>query len=141
MTIPTAPSIDPAIFAADWRWPNFQAVEFRCHHTGLFLLVPSYLDALQALRTRCGFPFVITSGYRHPTHPVEAAKARPGAHATGRAVDIAVAGEDAYRLVALAAGYGFTGIGIAQRGQSRFVHLDTLTADEFHAPRPALWSY
>lgn len=135
------PSTQPDDFVRDWRWPNFRPGEFRCRHTGLYLLVPSFLDALQALRTRCGLPFVITSGYRHPEHPVEAAKSRPGAHATGRAVDIALSGEGAYRLITFAPGHGFTGIGVAQKGDHRFVHLDDLGAAEFHASRPTVWSY
>jgi uncharacterized protein YcbK (DUF882 family) len=81
----------------------------------------------------------VTSGYRHPTHPIEAAKAAPGAHSTGRAVDIAVQGADAVRLIALAIAEGFTGIGVQQKGSGRFIHLDDLPSGAF--PRPTVWSY
>jgi hypothetical protein len=35
---------------------------------------------------------------------------------------------------------GFTGIGIAQKGEGRYVHLDDLPSVEGQ-PRPTLWSY
>lgn len=31
-------------------------------------------------------PMRVTSGYRHPTHPIEAKKAKPGEHASGLCV-------------------------------------------------------
>src|SRR5690625_2478038 len=58
---------------------------------------------------------------------------------TGRAVDIAVRGERAYWIVANANRYGFTGVGVSQKGGSRFIHLDDLSAPDY--PRPSVWSY
>jgi zinc D-Ala-D-Ala carboxypeptidase len=122
------------------RWPNFSLDEMRCKHTGMVMIVPEFMDRLQALRRALDFPLPITSGYRSQSHPVERAKPKPGAHTTGRAVDIAVTGERAFRLVEAAPRFGFTGIGISQRsGHARFIHLDDVL--EFHAPRPAIWSY
>lgn len=97
-----------------------------------------FMEKLQQLRNEYGKPIYITSGYRHPSHPIEAAKDKPGVHSTGCAVDIAANGWEAYKIVKLAYKYGFTGVGVNQTGDSgRFVHLDTL--DDF--PRPNLWSY
>ena len=50
------------------------------------------------------------------------------AHLSGRAVDIAISGDKAHRLVRMALLLGFTGIGVRQRGdhRRRFVHLDDL---------------
>ena len=135
------PSATPEDFITDWRWPNFLPTEFQCRHSGLYLLVPDFLDKLQALRVAMGCPFRITSGYRDATHPVEARKRRPGAHATGRAVDIGLSGEEAFRMIGAAAGHGFTGLGINQKGGSRFIHLDDLDDASFHASRPMVWSY
>ena len=135
------PSASPEDFITDWRWPNFSAGEFRCRHSGLYLLVPEFLDKLQALRSAMGCSFMITSGYRSETHPVEARKPRPGSHATGRAVDIALAGERAFQVITAAAEHGFTGLGINQKGGARFIHLDDLDAQTFHASRPMVWSY
>ena len=82
----------------------------------------------------------ISSGYRSPEHPIEARKGKPGAHARGRAVDIAIAGADALHLLQLVLDSGdFTGVGIAQKGDfgSRFIHLDDLDNER----RPTIWSY
>jgi len=42
----------------------------------------------------------------------------------------------AHRLLVLACAAGFTGIGVAQKGNGRFIHLDDLQEG-----RPAVWSY
>lgn len=124
----------------DWnRWPNFSPEEFRCKHTGKLHMHAGFMDRLQKLRTAYGKPMRITSGYRAPEHPIEAAKAKPGAHSTGRACDIGVQGADAVELLRIALQFGFTGIGVQQRGNARFIHLDDLPDGEF--PRPAIWSY
>ena len=125
----------------EWgRWPNFSAAEFRCQHTGADGMDATFMDRLQALRADFGKPMVISSGYRDPSHPIEAAKPQPGAHASGRACDVRVEGGEALELVALAYRHGFTGIGVQQKGGGRFIHLDDLP----HAPnrpRPWIWSY
>lgn len=122
---------------ADWDLiPNFKAQEFNCKHTGRNEMEVDFIAALQDLRAAYGKPMFITSGYRDPSHPVEARKARPGTHAQGIAADIAVSGADAHRLVALAMIMGFTGIGVSQKnGRARFIHLD-ISKD-----RTAIWSY
>lgn len=124
----------------DWSlYPNFSEAELRCKHSGLCEMHPDFMKRLQSLRGAFNRPMVITSGYRHPTHPVEAAKkGMVGAHTFGRAVDVAIQGPDALRLVQLALAYGFTGIGVAQKGPSRFIHLDDVTTG---LPRPNIWSY
>lgn len=107
----------------DWSlYPNFSRAEFACRHTGQCAMQPAFLARLQALRTAYGRPMRVTSGYRHPTHPVEAGKRSraPGEHTLGMAADIACAsGAERYELVRLALEHGFTRIGIA----SGFVHL------------------
>ncbi len=118
----------------------FKESEFVCSHTGDVAMQQPFLDQLNVLRETYGKPLRITSGYRHPTHPIEAKKKTPGAHTTGQAVDLAVSRGDAYNLLVIALNMGFTGIGIAQKGNGRFIHLDTLTASSAH-PRPTIWSY
>ena len=125
----------------DWNaYPNFSPDELRCSHTGLLEINPASLARLQRLRDEYGAVMPVTSGYRHPSHPIEAAKPAPGPHTTGQAFDIRVMGGGALRLVALAVKHGFTGIGIQQKGAGRFVHLDDLT-DSPGRPRPWIWSY
>jgi len=125
----------------DWqRYPNFRPQEFRCRHTGTLHMDPVFLERLQRLRVAYARPMVITSGYRDRSHPVEAGKAAPGPHVLGRAADVAVRGADALDLITLARAHGFTGIGVQQKGSSRFIHLDDLDANT-RAPRPTIWSY
>ena len=128
----------------DWSaYPNFSKKEFACKHTGACEMTPIFMRALQVLRTSYGTPFIITSGYRHATHPIEARKDKPGAHAHGVAADIALAGSDAYGLLNIVFGMGcWTGIGVQQKGKGRFIHLDMATSDMLGgAPRPHIWSY
>ena len=125
----------------DWsRWKNFSESEFVCRHTGKSGMHAGFMDRLQRLRTAYGKPMKITSGYRDASHPIEAAKSKPGTHNTGRAADIAVDRGDAYQLLKLALELGFTGIGVQQKGHGRFLHLDDLPANSGHL-RPTIWSY
>ena len=117
-------------------YPNFSENEFRCKHTGKVEMVPEFMQRLQGLRKAYGSPMVVTSGYRAPEHPIEARKASPGEHSTGRAVDIRVRGAEAVRLIALAHLAGFTRIGVQQKGEGRFIHL----GDSQNFP-PGIWSY
>jgi len=45
-----------------------------------------------------------------------------------------VSGEDAQTLIKLALDLGFKGIGVNQKGEGRFIHID-------HRSEPAMWSY
>lgn len=122
----------------DWtKYPNFSPHEFQCSHTGLNKMDRDFMDKLQALRTECGFPFKINSGYRHSSHPIELAKKEPGEHTTGKAADIGVEMEEAYRVLELAPKHGFVRIGINQKGSGRYIHLGTST----DYPNPRVWSY
>jgi zinc D-Ala-D-Ala carboxypeptidase len=106
----------------DWtKYPNFTAAEFACRHTGLHGMRPLFMDRIQALRTEYGKPMRITSGYRHPSHPVEARKGHSnGEHTQGMCADIAcTSGSERYTLVLLALKHGFHRIGIAKT----FLHL------------------
>lgn len=123
----------------DWSsYPNFTRSEFVCRcGCGRADMQPGFMSALQMLRDAYARPMPITSGYRCPNHPIEAAKATPGAHASGCAADVGVHGGPAHELLRLAFHFGFTGIGVQQRGDRRFIHLDTLTGEN----RPMVWSY
>ena len=118
-------------------YPNFSEAEFTCSHTGRCEMQASFMEKLQQLRTKYGKAMTVTSGYRHETHPVEAKKDRPGIHTMGLAADIACGGSDAYHILQIAFKLGFTGIGVAQSGRNRFLHLDTYNKP----PRSNVWSY
>jgi uncharacterized protein YcbK (DUF882 family) len=122
----------------DWgRYPNFKASEFACRHCGKVEMDPNFMHRLQSLRNRYNKPMVITSGYRCPDHPIEKAKPSPGAHSSGKAADVGIQGAEAHRLLALAMELGFSGIGVQQKGDKRFLHLDIMTGEN----RPTVWSY
>lgn len=122
----------------DWgRYPNFKESEFACKHCGKTDMEPDFMHRLQSLRNRYNKAMVITSGFRCPDHPIEKAKAFPGPHSTGKAADVAVQGGEAHRLLSIAFELGFSGIGVQQKGDKRFIHLDTVTDGQ----RPTVWSY
>ena len=125
------------------RWPNFSFDEVKCSHTGFCFIDPDVMDKLQEIRYEVG-PITISSAYRAAAHPAEAKKVRPGSHPTGKAFDIVCCLGEAHDILYWAMRLGFTGIGVKQHGpmDKRFLHLDFIeTEDNFHAPRPTLWSY
>ena len=122
-------------------WLNFPEKELICKcGCGRCEMVPEFMDRLVKMRTDLGFPMTLSSAYRCPAHNLrESTTGEHGPHTTGRAVDIQVYGKHAFRIIAAAPLYGFTGIGVSQRGpkSSRFIHLDDLTTGS----RPGVWSY
>ena len=118
----------------------FSIDELKCQHCGKHNMDESFMVKVEALRQDLGFPFVVTSAYRCKDHIIERKKKAPGAHSTGHALDIAVSGDQAYRLLREALNVGMTGIGINQKGPNRFIHLDDIEWEE-NRPRPWVWSY
>jgi zinc D-Ala-D-Ala carboxypeptidase len=118
----------------------FTESELSCKCCGENKFNDETLVKLNVLREKCGFPFIVTSGYR-----CEAYNNKIGAtqtHATGQAADIQISGTKAAMLIKHLQGSGFTGLGISQKGphQSRFIHLDDLP-NSVKRPRPWVWSY
>ena len=118
--------------------------EFRCSHSGEVFMEQSVVDGLNQLRALWGSPIILSSAYRHPTHPVEAKKiakgGNAGQHSKGTAVDILCSGKDAYDLLNIIIKQKiWSGIGISQRGvhTSRFIHIDQAKG----ISRPTIWSY
>ena len=115
----------------DFRY--FQIEDFACQETGENEIRYDFVSALDDLRGVCGFPFIITSGYRSPSHSAEARKAHPGQHTHGIAADIKVTGgaqRHAHVSNAIKLGV-FRGIGVAKT----FIHVDTRDTD------PMIWQY
>jgi len=110
----------------------FKVEDFNCQETGENEMCPDFLQKLDALREVCGFPFIITSGYRSPNHSIEARKAKPGTHSQGIAADIkVVGGAQRMAIIRNASIMGFNGIGVAKG----FVHVDT------RETTPVAWKY
>jgi uncharacterized protein YcbK (DUF882 family) len=121
-------------------WKYFTGKEMSCSHCGECHMDKEFMKKLDFLRECYGKPMTITSAYRCAEHPIEARKSKPGAHNTGKAADVAVSRGEAHELLTLAMQAGFSGIGIQQKGEGRFLHLDTCTNNEI-SPRPTVWSY
>tara|TARA_R110002012_G_scaffold86272_1_gene214427 strand:- start:5000 stop:5368 length:369 start_codon:yes stop_codon:yes gene_type:complete len=118
----------------------FEERELTCRHCGKSGMNKYFMTGIETLREAVDFPFIISSAYRCPDHPIEASKSSPGAHTSGRAMDIVCRGKDAHKLLQEAMKMGFSGIGVSQKGDSRFIHLDDLE-DSSNRPRPWIWSY
>ena len=122
----------------DWgQYKHFSRGEFACKcGCGRTEMQTEFMNRLQSLRMIWGKPMIITSGYRCANHPSERVKQLPGTgtHSQGIAADIGVSGADAISLLRLALDANFTGIGVQQKGNGRFIHLDI-------REHPAIWSY
>jgi zinc D-Ala-D-Ala carboxypeptidase len=122
---------------AKWgTYRNFSKAEFDCKHTGANEMKHEFMVKLQELRSKYNKPISIESGYRHPSHPVEARKNHTnGEHTKGLCADILVRNSsDRFQLLKLAFEMGFTRIGF----HKSFLHLgigdDTL-------PNNVCWDY
>jgi len=118
------------------QWDYFTREELACSHCGELHMDNLFMDALVRIRKRCDFPLPITSGYRCPDHPIELKKGHThGPHTTGKAVDVAITGEQAIIFLRHVLNYNITGIGINQseHGGTKFIHIDQV--------RPRIWSY
>lgn len=128
----------PDIPEAEWRWPHFSRAEMRCRGNGECRMDPAFMDLLESIRADYGQPMPIASGYRSPGYNAAVSATGPeGPHTTGRAVDVAVRGKDAHRLLSVALVHGIKGVGVAQKGAGRFLHLDMVAT----GTRPWVWSY
>lgn len=122
----------------DWRWRYFTRGEMKCKGSGECRMDPEFMDVLEAIREEYGSPMVITSGYRSPDYNTKVSyTGTAGPHTTGRAVDVSIRGKNALRLLKIALAHGVTGVGVAQKGNSRFLHLDMVDG----VSRPMIWSY
>ena len=107
---------------AEYEWASNQCSP---HH----LMNPDVMRKVQQLRDYMGQPLILTSAYRCPEHPIEAAKVTPGQHSNGLAVDIYVT--DGYMEAKIIA-YAIKELdvkGFAYNKENMFIHLDWRTGD------------
>ncbi|MDG1315294.1 MAG: D-Ala-D-Ala carboxypeptidase family metallohydrolase [Flavobacteriaceae bacterium] len=110
----------------------FKIEDFNCKETGENEMCPNFLARLDELRHRCGFPFIVTSGYRSSQHSIEKRKSKAGTHAQGIAADINVSGgSQRYIIQKHAYEMGFQGIG----EHKTFIHVDD------RKTTPVSWPY
>lgn len=92
-----------------------------------------FLRKLDVLRHTVGFPIPINSGFRCPDYNDQVSQSgRSGPHTTGRAADLALSFTGARKALTTISEL-FPGVGLNQKGESRFVHVDTL--------KPRIWTY
>tara|TARA_X000001382_G_scaffold18280_2_gene11259 strand:+ start:1119 stop:1472 length:354 start_codon:yes stop_codon:yes gene_type:complete len=115
------------------KYKYFAVADFDCQETGENKIEDEFVRKLDSLRDVCGWPFIVTSGFRDASHSVEIIKPNGGGyHTKGIASDIKVlGGKMRYEIVSNAIKHGFTGIGIAKT----FVHLD------IREDTPMIWTY
>ena len=123
-------------------WNYFSVDELKCKGTDECEMDEEFMKKLEALRHEFNEPMIVSSGYRHESYNQVIRGAKNSPHLYGKAVDVVISGKSAYRLMKLAIQYGFTGIGVSQRGphEKRFLHIDTMENSDTH-PRPWIWSY
>lgn len=118
----------------------FSDEELSCKCCGKNKFLESTKQKLNNLREVLGFPFIVNSAYRCEKYNKKMGFTQT--HATGQAVDISCSHQKAFRIIQEAPEFGFTGIGVSQKGDvsSRFIHIDDLNQAEGR-PRPHIWSY
>jgi uncharacterized protein YcbK (DUF882 family) len=96
----------------------------------------SFVEALDSLRFRVGFPLIITSGFRSPAHNKEVGGVDSSAHLRGWAADISTP-TPSMRFAIISAIFNWS-IPINRIGiGSRFIHLDM----DPKLPSFRLWTY
>lgn len=121
--------------------PHFSKSELACKCGCGMLPAQDFMDKIEALRVRVGFPMKVTSAARCPDHNAKVSgTGRTGPHTTGRAIDLGVSHGQAYAVLSAAILAGFSGLGVNQKGGGRFIHIDDLP-DAPGQPRPTVWSY
>lgn len=149
------------------RLRSFKPAEFDngVPGNGIKHMQASFMFKLDTLRAILNRPMSPSSGHRTPEHNQAVSNTGPnGPHTTGRAADFPCHGATTHAMLhavcltaVVEAGYlteaqaksclkdivaknlGFTGIGLNQKGDARFIHLDDLQAPNF--PRPGVWTY
>lgn len=156
-----------------FNWSEFDSKDAqrqRIPGSGERMMNRPFVGDLDLVRQLMGQPLNVTSGYRTPAYNrIVSSTGEAGPHTTGKAADLAAAGQHAFRLMVAAvlvkayrAGVleeadltpetldrvvkaSFQGIGLQQASKiphaGRFVHLDTCTPSETNGLRPWLWSY
>ncbi len=116
----------------------FSDIETSCKCCGVNGMNIETLKKFDRLRELVGEPLPMSSGYRCEKY--NSNNGYTQTHATGRAGDLQVSHEVSFLVLKYCHEVGFTGIGVNQKGKSRFIHLDDLT-ELPKRPRPHVWSY
>ena len=120
----------------DEQFDYFELEDFDCQETGENEMSVEFIHKLDQLREACGFPFIITSGFRSKDHSIEKRKEKVGTHGQGIAADIKIiSAQQRYTIVKEAIKMGFGGIGV----HSVFIHIDNRNSNSDKPP--VMWLY
>jgi zinc D-Ala-D-Ala carboxypeptidase len=118
------------------KWNHFELSEFDSPDepgSGLHMSW-DLIDRLDRMREDCGFPFIVTSGYRTRKHNEEIGGEDESDHLTGNAADIAVHdGYERYMIVKSAYKHGVRRIGV----KKDCIHL----GNRYSNPQDVMWTY
>ena len=92
------------------------------------------LNLLEKTRELAEIPFIITSGYRTPSHNEKVGGVNSSSHTKGYAVDIKCKSSlDRFKIIKSALEAGFNRIGVS----GNFIHLD----NDPSKPKNVIWTY
>ena len=128
-----------------WNFKNviksFTFDEMACkncgHCGGVSDMNEHFMMKLQQLRDSCEFALPVNSGFRCAQKNIDCKGHTGSAHLTGEGADLRVDRDKARIVIQKAIEMGFS-VGIQQRGNSRYVHVDTKIRKSGKAN---LWSY
>tara|TARA_R100001443_G_scaffold115789_1_gene134373 strand:+ start:493 stop:885 length:393 start_codon:yes stop_codon:yes gene_type:complete len=128
-----------------WNFKNviksFTYDEMACkncaHCGGLSNMNETFMIKLQSLRDACGFPLPVNSGFRCKQKNIDCGGHENSGHLTGEAADLRCDRDKARVVIQKAIEMGFS-VGIQQKGNGRFVHVDTKLR---RSGKANLWSY
>ena len=111
-----------------WRYFNPATDALACKHCGDMHMNGEFMQLMDEMRDKAGFPYHVTSGYRCPEHNQAVSSTGPrGPHTTGKAIDIsAMDSFTRLRIIEVALEHGIRRIGVAKT----FIHLDALTPSD-----------
>lgn len=127
------------------RWPYFSLEELKCKcgqckSTGNEM-DNQFMQQLVMIRKTTNVILPVSSAYRCPEYNNKISPSGfHGAHTSGKAIDLSIRGSDALTVLKEALAIGIGGVGVEQKGNIRFIHLDSCTPKD-GLPRPMIWSY
>lgn len=112
--------------------PHFREEEMECPCCGKVEMSDHFMQMLEEARQICGFPFVVTSGFRCPKHNVQVGGSQFSSHLRGMAADLVC--KDNHRRWAMI--YALMKVGFQRFGIGKdFIHVDS----DVELPSPRIW--
>jgi len=119
---------------ANIKWFKYKEFDDPTETNSGLLMNPSFVQIIDHIRYKIGFPLTINSGYRTETHNVKVGGKQNSAHTKGLACDIqCIDSTTRYLLIKYAFELGIKRIGIGDT----FCHID----GDLDLPQEVIWLY